>query len=398
MDRHSTISPSALSRISAFLLTSLFAAALLTGCASTPSEEDTASTPPPPAAEPAPPPAADEAVAPPPASAPVYQSEERPVRLNPRHPDRYVVKKGDTLWDISEMFLKDPWYWPEIWYVNPQIANPHLIYPGDVITLVYIDGKPRLVLERGNVERLSPRVRETMLGEAIETIPYELIKAFLSKPSVLDKDTVENSPYIFTTRHGHLVHGAGANVYVRGADFALDDVYNVMRVGSKLEDPDTGDFLGYEGIFVGEGTIHREGDPATLLLNATDREALNGDILLTPDEDFPMYFTPRSPDEQIDGKIISVFDGVSIIGAYQIVTLNRGRSQGLEPGHVLAVYQAGRVERDRFSGKGFRGEKVQLPEEYAGLMMVFRSFDRISYGLIVRAESEIHVFDVVRNP
>ena len=111
-----------------------------------------------------------------------------------------------------------------------------------------------------------------------------------------------------------------------------------------------------------------------------------------------MYFTPRSPDEQIDGKIISVFDGVSIIGAYQIVTLNRGRSQGLEPGHVLAVYQAGRVERDRFSGKGFRGEKVQLPEEYAGLMMVFRSFDRISYGLIVRAESEIHVFDVVRNP
>lgn len=397
MDRHSTISPNAFSRFSAFLLISVFAAALLTGCASTPSEEETASSLPP-AAEPTPPPAANAAAAPPPATPPVYQAEPPPVRLNPRHPDRYVVKKGDTLWDISGMFLKDPWYWPEIWYVNPQIANPHLIYPGDVITLVYIDGKPRLVLERGNVERLSPRVRETMLDEAIETIPYELIKAFLSKPSVLDKDTVENSPYIFTTRHGHLVHGAGANVYVRGAEFAVDDIYNVMRVGSKLEDPDTGDFLGYEGIFVGEGTIHREGDPATMLLNATDREALNGDILLTPDEDFPMYFTPRSPDEQIDGKIISVFDGVSIIGAYQIVTLNRGRSQGLEPGHVLAVYQAGRVERDRFSGKGFRGEKVQLPEEYAGLMMVFRSFDQISYGLIVRAESEIHVFDVVRNP
>jgi hypothetical protein len=393
MDRHSTISPSALSPVTCFMVSCVFAATLLTGCASAPPEEEAAPPPPPPEAAPV-----QKPPAPPAEPAPVYRAEQPAVNLNPRHPERYVVKKGDTLWDISEMFLKDPWYWPEIWYVNPQIANPHLIYPGDVITLVYIDGKPRLVLERGNVERLSPRIREEMLDEAIETIPYEMIKAFLSRPSVLDEDTVKNSPYIFTTQEGHLVHGAGANVYVRGGEFANDDIYHVMRVGSKLKDPDTGDFLGYEGIFVGEGTIHREGDPATMLLNATEREALNGDILLKPDEDFPLYFTPRSPDEQIEGKIISVFDGVSIIGAYQIVTLNRGASNGLEPGHVLAVYQAGRVERDRFSDKGFRGEKVQLPEEYAGLLMVFRSYDRISYGLIVRAESEINVLDVVRNP
>jgi len=376
------------------LISGVFAAILLTGCASAPPAEEPP-PPPPPVEEPA---APATTPAPAPAPAPVYRAEETEVRLNPRHPDRYVVKKGDTLWDISAMFLKDPWYWPEIWFVNPQIANPHLIYPGDVISLVYIDGRPRLVLERGSVERLSPRIREEMLDEAITTIPYDMIKAFLSKPSVLDEDTVENSPYIFTTREGHLVHGAGANVYVRGTEFAVDDVFNVMRVGKKLKDPDDGDFLGYEGIFVGEGTIFREGDPASMRLNATDREALNGDILLRPDEEFPLYFTPRSPDQQVEGKIISVFDGVSIIGAYQIVTLNRGQSHGLEPGHVLAVYQAGRQERDRFSGKGFRGEKVQLPEEYAGLMMVFRSYDRISYGLIVRAESEIHVLDVVRNP
>lgn len=396
MDRHSINSPLRSLPFLRALAISLFAASLAVACASSPPADEQ------PAVEqskPAPAPVAEPAPAPPAQPAPVYREApaEPAVRLNPRHPDRYVVKKGDTLWDISEMFLKDPWFWPEIWYVNPQIGNPHLIYPGDVITLVYIDGKPRLILERGSVARLSPRVREEPLADAIVTIPYEMIKAFLSKPQVLDKDTVENSPYIFTTQHGHLVHGAGAEVYVRGGDFAESDVFNVMHVGEKLYDPDGGDFLGYEGIYVGEGTIKREGDPATMLLNATQREALNGNLLLEPIEDFPLYFTPRSPDEQVEGTIISVIDGVSVIGSYQIVTLNRGSSHGLEPGHVLAVYQAGRVERDRFAG-GWRGEKVQLPDEYAGLSMVFRTFDRISYALIVRAESDIHVLDVVRNP
>jgi len=392
MERHSITSPDFPTVAARLAGVALLAASLLAGCASSPpAEEATPAAQPVEAAEPPPPP-------PPAAPAPVYRAEEPAVRLNPRHPDRYVVKKGDTLWDISEMFLKDPWYWPEIWFVNPQIANPHLIYPGDVITLVYVDGKPRLVLERGNVERLSPRVRSEMLDEAIETIPYEMIKAFLAKPAVLDEDTIKNAPYIFTTRSGHLVHGAGAEVYVRGTDFVNDDVFNVMRVGQKLKDPDTGKFLGYEGIFVGEGTIHREGDPATMLLNETDREALNGDILLKPDQDFPLYFVPRSPDRQVEGKIIAVTDGVSVIGAYHIVTLNRGASHGLEPGHVLAIYQAGRVERDPFSGGAFGGEKVRLPEEYEGLLMVFRTFDEISYGLIVKTESEVHMFDVVRNP
>ena len=308
-----------------------------------------------------------------------------------------MVVKGDTLWDISEMFLKDPWYWPEIWYVNPQIANPHLIYPGDVISLVYIDGKPRLVLERGGTDRLSPRVRAEPLDQAIQTIPFEIIQAFLSRPAVLDKDTVENAPYIMTSRRGHLAHGAGTEVYVRGAEFTEGSVYSVMRVGEKLIDPDDGDVLGYEGIYVGEGTIVRTGDPSTLALNATEREATNGNKLLPAVNTFPLYFAPRSPDQPVEGTIISVIDGVSLVGQYQIVTLNRGSEDGLEPGHVLAVYQAGRVERDRFSG-GFFKDKVQLPEEYAGLLMVFSTFEEISYGLIVRAESDISVLDTVRNP
>lgn len=394
MERHSIYSPdspTAVARLAGVVLT---AAALVAGCASSPPAEEPA----PPAAE-APAPAAPASVKPAPAQpAPVYRAEEKKVRLNPAHPDRYVVKKGDTLWDISAMFLKDPWYWPEIWYVNPQIANPHLIYPGDVITLVYIDGKPRLVLDRGNVERLSPQVRVEMLDEAIKTIPYDMIKAFLSRPSVLDEDTIKNSPYVFTSRFGHLVHGAGAEVYVRGGEFVDGDVFSVMRVGRKLKDPDSGKFLGYEGIYVGEGTINREGDPATLLLNETAREALNGDIMLKPEDEFPLHFVPRPPDQPVDGRIIAVTDGVSIVGAYQIVALNRGASHGLEPGHVLAIYQAGRVERDPFSGGAFGGEKVRLPEEYEGILMVFRTFDEISYGLIMQTVSEVHNFDVVRNP
>lgn len=389
MERHSALSPSSPNRLIRSL--SVMAASMLLGaCASSP----------PAAEEPAPPPAPPPAAAKPSPepAAPVYQPPAEPApRLNPAHPDRYVVVKGDTLWDISEMFLKDPWYWPEIWYANPQIANPHLIYPGDVISLVYIDGKPRLVLERGGTDRLSPRVRAEPLDQAIQTIPFEIIQAFLSKPAVLDKDTVENAPYIMTDRGGHLVHGAGTEVYVRGTDFAEGTVYSVMRVGEKLVDPDDGDVLGYEGIYVGEGTIVRTGDPSTMALNASEREAINGDKLLPAVNSFPLYFAPRSPDQPVEGTIISVIDGVSLVGQYQIVTLNRGSKHGLEQGHVLAVYQAGRTERDRFS-KGFFKDKVQLPEEYAGLLMVFSTYEEISYGLIVRAESDIAVLDTVRNP
>jgi len=390
MERVSALSPSSTHSRLIRSVPVLIASMLLSACASSPPAEEPAAAPP------APPPAVAKPAPAPAAPAPVYR--EPAPRLNPAHPDRYVVVKGDTLWDISAMFLKDPWYWPEIWYANPQIANPHLIYPGDVISLVYIDGKPRLVLERGGTDRLSPRIRTEPLDQAIQTIPYEIIQAFLSKPSVLDKDTIENAPYIMTSLDGHLVHGAGNEVYVRGADFADSEVYSVMQVGEELRDPDDGDLLGYQGIYVGEGTIVRTGDPATLFLNSTEREAMDGSKLLPAVNDFPLYFAPRSPEQPIEGSIIAVFDGVSIVGQYQIVTLNRGSADGLDQGHVLAVYQGGRTERDPFSKGLMFKEKVTLPEEYAGLLMVFRVFDEISYGLIVRAESPINVLDMVRNP
>lgn len=369
-------------------LLSGFAAALLAaGCASTPE------APPAPAAA-APVPVAQSApraasAAPAPAA-----TASAPVRLNPRHPDRYVVKKGDTLWDISAMFLRDPWFWPEIWYANPQVENPHLIFPGDVLTLVYMDGQPRIMLERGvSGTRLQPQVRREALDDAIYTIPYDRIAGFIGRPAVLDRDTIDSAPYIVASRRGNLVHGSQTEVYVRGAEFVESDAFNVINVGAPLRDPDNGRLLGYEGIYVGEGQIVRTGDPATMLLGSTTREALNGDKLLPVEKDFPLRFIPRAPDQQIEGRIIHVLDGVALVGAYQIVTLNRGANHGLEPGHVLAVWQAGDLVRDRVAGG-----RVQLPDEYAGFLMVFRTFDDISYGLIMQASNEMRVLDWVRTP
>jgi hypothetical protein len=373
------------------LLSSLAAALLVAGCATAPAE---APQPAPPLAPAASPPPSPPAASPAPATADTT-SIPAPVRLNPRHPERYVVKKGDTLWDISAMFLRDPWFWPEIWYANPQVRNPHLIFPGDVLTLVYIDGRPRIMLERGvaDTDRLEPRIRVEPLDDAIFTIPYDRIAAFLSRPSVLDPDTIRRAPYVLTSRRGNLVHGSNTEVYVRGAGFSSDDVYSVVHVGAPLHDPDTRRLLGYEGIYVGEGQIVRTGDPATMYLVSTTREALNGDKLLPVVNDFPLRFVPRAPEQAVDGRIIHVLDGVSLVGSFQIVTLNRGTRHGLEPGHVLGVYEAGQNVPDRFGGG-----RVQLPDEYSGYLMVFRSLDELSFGLIMQATNEIRVLDRVSNP
>ena len=334
--------------------------------------------------------------------------------LNPRHPERYVVKRGDTLWDISGMFLRDPWFWPEIWYVNPQVRNPHLIYPGDVLTLVYVDGQPQIRLERGAQSsgsgKLSPRIREEDLPEAIDTIPFEVIGAFLSKGAVLTEDEVNQLPYILAIRDGHLTGAAGNDVYVRG-NVAGEGGYSVVHIGEQLVDPDDETVVGYEGIFVGEGTLRRTGDPATLRLTRTNREALEGDRLLTLEFNVPLNFYPRAPKQDIQGSIIHVVDGMSRIGQYQVVVLNRGDRDGLEPGHVLTVMRRGVEVEDRGGNREYReftsrrnqskglfGEKVQLPDEQAGTVMVFKTYERISYALVMEADEAIKILDGVVNP
>ncbi len=317
------------------------------------------------------------------------------VVLAENHPDEYIVKKGDTLWDISGMFLKDPWYWPEIWQINPQIENPHLIYPGDVLALVYIDGQPRLI-NRGSATRLSPQARVTKLEAAIDVIPHQQIAAFLSKGLVIAGSEIDELPYMLASRGDHMIAAAGNDIYVRGATGAPGSHYSVVHIGDKLVDPDDGKVVGYQGIYVGNGVVKRDGDPTTFSLTDTNREALQGDRLVPEAVSLPQSFYPKAPDSMVDGQIISVVDGVSLIGQYQVVVLNRGDRNGLSAGDVLTVFRAGEVVKDRHAGR--KVKKIKLPDEIAGTIMVFKVYDRISYALVMEATSDIHVLDAVRNP
>jgi len=324
-------------------------------------------------------------------------------------PDSYVVKRGDTLWGIAKVFLRDPWYWPEIWQVNSQIQNPHLIYPGDTLRLVYIDGKPRLTLsrgaERGDSARAEPRVRSEPLEAAVTTIPYETVAAFMSKPSVLSLEQIKGAPYVLSSRDEHVVISDGDTVYARGFSnpTTLGTRYNVVRVGDALRDPDDNRILGYDGIFTGAGHVTRAGDPTTLAMTESTLETKPGDKLFAGGVDLALDFIPRSPKTKIDGRIMAVSNGVTVIGQYQVVIINRGARDGLAPGNVLAVYDVGGTIRDTVS-KSYYGmnrlesKKVTLPDERSGTFMVFKTFDKISYGLIMEAKDIIHVADKVENP
>lgn len=324
----------------------------------------------------------------------------------PTAPKRYTVERGDTLWGISSMYLRDPWLWPEIWYVNPQVENPHLIYPGDVLALAYgADGRPQVRLERGGHARLNPRLRSSPLDGPIATIPHEAIAAFLGRPTVLDRDAVRRAPHVLAMRGEHMVGGAGHEIYVRRLGAAEKARYNVYRVGAPLRDPETRDVLGYEAIYTATATVTRAGEPAKAMLTDSARETLEGDRLIAGESEVPLNFVPRAPTTEVAGQIISVVDGVQLIGQWQVVAINRGHDHGLEPGHVLAIDQAGLVVRDRYARGAFGmgvgsslAPRVRLPDERAGTLLVFKTFDRMSYGLVVGAAQAIRVADRVRNP
>jgi hypothetical protein len=320
------------------------------------------------------------------------------VVLNPDHPDRYVVVKGDTLWDISGRFLRDPWMWPEVWYVNPQVANPHLIYPGDILNLVYVDGKPQIQATRGHPDvKLSPSIREESLENAIPTIPLDAIKQFLTRVIVVEEGEMENSPYVVQAADEHVITGAGDRIYVRGIenrDVTLFDVYNP---GGPYIDPDTGEVLGYEALYAGTGPVQSFGDPATVKLTETSREVRVGDRLRPADRSDPViHFQPHAVPSGTEGHIISVVDGVSEIGQFNVVALDLGARDGMEIGHVMRVYQQGGLIKDTVSSK--YSKTVRLPDEEAGVVMVFRTFDKVSFGLIMAATRAIHVNDFVRTP
>lgn len=359
----------------------LLIAALTAGCAGQPAE---------PERQPEDATGGMEASVQPPATARPADAGGEAIPLRDDAPLRYVVKKGDTLWDIAEYFLRDPWYWPELWHANPDIDNPHLIYPGDVLELVWVDGRPQL----RRVERLSPQVRELPLDSAVPTIPIEAIRQFLQGPRLVTEEELARAPYVIEFLEDRLIGGSGNQIYVRRANPADGRQLSAVRAGETYTDPDSGELLGYEALPIGRVEIQEFDDISTGVITRSYREMLIGDRLLPLDiAALTADFQPHAPDHEVDGRIISVYDGVGEIGQYQIVVLNRGTREDIERGHVLDIYKSGRQARDPVTG-----ERLTLPAVHAGTVMVFKPEERVSFALVMQATRAIHLLDQVRTP
>ena len=320
-------------------------------------------------------------------------------------PDVYTVVKGDTLWDISGRYLERPWLWPEIWRINPQIENPHLIYPGDRVALEWVDGQPQLNLQRGDAGRtykvspsdtvtLKPQIHSTPLESAIPTIRLDAIQGFLVHNRVVEPHVLDAAPYVVQGESERLVLGAGDRLYVRGM-LPERESFNVVRKGPLYVDPETREVLGQEATYIGLGdSVAQEGDIATMFLQSTREEAQIGDrVLPTEERRLDSTFFPSAPEGTVEGQIISVFGGVTQVGQFDVVVVNRGAREGVEVGNVMAIYKRGALARDRIAN-----EVIRLPSERAGLLMLFRVFDKLAYGLVLETERPLAVEDEVRNP
>lgn len=328
------------------------------------------------------------APAPEPAAAPAPAPSAEPV-LRATAPTQYVVKPGDTLWSIANVFLQDPWYWSEIWLVNPQVRNPHLIYPGDVLSIYYIGDRPRVMVELG------PRIRIEALDE--EPFPVAALHPFMFRARVVDEETLAQAPYIVAAQDERVLYGPGDRVYVRNAPGARQyDLYQLVRRDRMLVDPVTGEELGVATIPIGEAEIVRGGEVATALISVGDREAVRGDRLIGFDDDQDMMFDISRPPQDLEGQVILLFDAISQIGTYQAAVINRGEREGVRNGQVFATWEAGRTAQDPVSGR--RNDVVQLPEEEVGTLMVFRTFEKVAYGLVIESNRPIREGFKVRHP
>ncbi len=371
------------------------------------------------------------------------QIPQTPIAFKADAPDRYVVIRGDTLWGIAETFTDSPWRWPEIWNLNrEQIRNPHWIYPGDVIVLDRVhghlsiagtEGKPgesgtgaqttgtpgtaagaesgtaaesgrRALTPSGTVGivKLSPRVRaESSSRDAIPSIPPSAIEPFLSRPLVVEPDGLDHAPTIIATEEDRVIIDAGNKAYVRGMGDSKEENWYVYRRGKALVDPDTNVTLGYEAIYLGTARVTRPGDPATVVLTTVTQEVGQGDKLLPVGVPEVPKYAPHAPAVFMQGRVIGIYGGLDKVGEagpQSIITLNRGRSDGVEVGHVFALYRPGPVVVDASDKTSGKSATFKLPDERYGLAFVFRVYDRVSYALVMHISRPVNPLDVIQTP
>lgn len=335
-------------------------------------------------------------------------------------PEKYTIKRGDTLWGISSLYLKTPWKWPALWGMNQaQIVNPHLIYPGQVLVLTRVNGRARLGLAGGvegmaeqkmldplKDQKLSPSVRsEPLLPTAISSVNLNSLKSFLSQPLVVDDVIVQSSGYVLTGPENRVFTAVGDTFYARGLPAGNDTRYQLYRPGKPLNDPDTGALLAYEAYYLGTAEVVKTGDPTQLRITESKEEVARGDRLLPFVREPELNAVPRAPANPIKARVMSSYNGVEYAGSNMVVTLNKGRSAGLEVGHVLAVWRTGdQVVDTENPPTGFwdrvKGKKniVQLPDEQYGQVIVFRVFDKVAYALVVGTSLPVKVGDTITQP
>lgn len=321
------------------------------------------------------------------------------VQIRPDAPDRHVVVKGDTLWDISAMFFKDPWKWPSIWNLNKDtIKDPHWIYPGDVVYLDRTNGSLSLNGDSGtssvtdNTSRFSPRVRYGLSEhDAIASIPYKDLHAFLSQPLVVEEEAIANAPKLIGLQENRVILGDNQVGYVSKLPADQGGKWQTYRPGKLFVDPETGETLGREAIYLGDVEATQFGEVSTVIATKTKLEINKGDLLAVTSIEQADNYIPRSPSSPIKASIISIYGGVSLAGQNTVITLNKGKRDGLETGHVLALYTKGIQTKHE-------GETYTIPDERYGLVFVFRVFNKVSYGLVMQTKLPAHVLDYAQTP
>jgi hypothetical protein len=336
------------------------------------------------------------------------------VQLKPDHPERYTVVKGDTLWDISTRFLKSPWHWPQIWKINQEIKNPHLIYPGDVVVLRWVDGKPVLSVERKDtglpslpepapvVERriddrtvkLSPQAYSAPLESAIPTIPPNAIVPFLTKPLAVEEGVLEQAGYITTGLDDRIALGDSSQFYARGLKGDGPEYYQIFRPGKPIRHPDSGELLAYEALYLGDAKLLEPGDPSKLVVTAVKQEIIPTDrLLVAPKKASLPYYYPHPPKTRVEGRVVSALNSVAEIGPKTVIGISLGKRDGIDEGVVLRVMRHVGTHRDPVTRDYYK-----LPDEESALILVFRTYEKISYALVMTATRPVNLLDAVITP